>query len=184
MEKTIASQIEEAVLPLKADAIERAGKEAVDIIDRVRNKIEKAGFDLNVCAPFPKTFDPAYRQKHSKYILFNSLTRTRKSCLRGNEPRFADIDQNKVALFVEQSKTSAAVQYDAFVAKLSKKIGPVTAASLAGNHVWGFSILTVTKPNGEKENWKTQMIVNVSKLGTLFNQWPTRKIKKPIAAKV
>jgi hypothetical protein len=50
-------------------------------------------------------------------------------------------------------------------------------ASITGTHIWGHSVLTVTLPNGTVERWKTQQIVNQSKLGLLFNQWPSRKMK-------
>lgn len=61
------------------------------------------------------------------------------------------------------------------MAKLIGKIGPVTSATIKGNHVWGHSVLTITNPDAVVEHWKTRQIVNVSKLGKLFNQWPTRK---------
>jgi hypothetical protein len=36
----------------------------------------------------------------------------------------------------------------------------------------------VTTQEGEDQVWRTQMIVNVSVLGKLFNQWPTRQVGK------
>ena len=79
--------------------------------------------------------------------------------------------------FVQSAMEMAAAQYDAFVDQAGGKIGKCDAASLAGSHVWGHSILTVAK--GETvERWKTQQIVNQSVLGTVFNQWPTRKLKR------
>ncbi|MNE44768.1 hypothetical protein D3C80_1390130 [compost metagenome] len=93
------------------------------------------------------------------------------------DPDPARMSPNGCALFVKQAQENASAQYDAFIAKLEAKIGEVTAAILSGEHVWGHSILTVTKADGTTEKWKTQMIVNVSVLGNLFNQWPTRKVK-------
>ena len=34
-----------------------------------------------------------------------------------------------------------------------------------------------THADGTTHQWRTEMIINVSKLGALFNQWPTRKLK-------
>jgi len=99
-------------------------------------------------------------------------------CRRNNDPEIIRISDDLVARFIKIAKEDAAIQYDEFVAKLVIKIGKVTDATLFGNHVWSFSILTVTKEDGSIEKWKTQMIVNISKLGKLFNQWPTRKMKK------
>jgi hypothetical protein len=69
------------------------------------------------------------------------------------------------------------MQYTAFIQKLEGKVGAHTAAALDGSHVWGFSILTVTKADGTVEKWKTEQIINVSVLGKVFNQWPSRKVK-------
>ena len=95
-----------------------------------------------------------------------------------NDPVPVKMDREEIARFIKNSKEEAAAQYDAFVAKLIRKIGVVETAELTGNHVWSYSYLNVTKADGTKESWKTQMIVNVSKLGKLFNQWPTRKVGK------
>ena len=43
--------------------------------------------------------------------------------------------------------------------------------------MWGYSVLTVTKEDGSVERWKTQQIMNISVLGLLFAQWPSRKMK-------
>lgn len=175
-----------AVAPLKQDAIERAEKEALVLIERCTKQLEEKDFDINVVAPYPRygtycsTAD--YHYKASRHVLFMKLVsyRDKSPCRRfkDKEPEYVDICPEKVAKFIQESKEDAAIQYDAFVGKLVAKIGEVTEASLLGNHVWSFSILTVTKEDGSLEKWKTQMIVNVSKLGKLFNQWPTRKVKK------
>jgi uncharacterized protein YfeS len=69
--------------------------------------------------------------------------------------------------------------FDSYATKLAKKIDlHIISARLEGQ-LWSYSYLTVTVDvNGEEENqvWKTQMILNVSCLGKLFNQWPTRKV--------
>ena len=43
--------------------------------------------------------------------------------------------------------------------------------------MWSYSFLYVTTPSNGDQCWKTQQIINQSKLGKLFNQFPTRKIK-------
>jgi hypothetical protein len=175
--------IVKAVEPLKADAIKRAEEEANKIIQRVTDLLHQAGNDIQIAAPYPKSVGPNalwgehYHMALSKYKLFKSLTKSRKGSRSPNEPDFADIDQNLVQRFIKQSKEDAAFQYKQFIHKLVRKIGKVKDAVLEGNHVWGYSILTVTLPDDTKQKWKTQQIVNVSKLGKLFNQWPTRKVK-------
>ena len=83
---------------------------------------------------------------------------------------------NRVKKFIEQSIKDAEAQYDAFVIKLTEKIGVVNAAVLDGNHVWSESVLTVTLPTSEEQKWHTKQIINFSKLGKLFFQWPSRRL--------
>lgn len=170
--------IETAVAPLKSDAIARAAQEATKLVARVAADLEAAGNDREVAAPFPsyKLSREAYAVKNARYQTFVMLTTSRTASRRHGEPDLRDMDDAKIAWFVNMAQTDAAAQYDSFVAKLVAKIGEASTAVLVGNHVWSSSILTVETPNGT-QNWKTQQIVNVSKLGKLFNQWPTRKVK-------
>lgn len=171
--------IEAAVNPLKADAMNRAEKVARETIARVAAKLVAAGNDLKIAAPYPNSSlgRNEYMAKYATYKLYRSLCTWRKSGIGMHEPEMADMDSEKEAKFIEEAREDAAFQYDAFVAKLNKKIGPAKVARLEGNHVWSSSRLHVTKDDGTKEIWKTQMIINVSKLGKLFNQFPTRKVK-------
>lgn len=176
------NHIEAAVLPLKSEAIVRAEKEARAIVEQVAGLLDQAGGDLQICAPYPSAWNMGrneYLQKLSKYDLFRKLTSqiNPNGGRRPRDPEMAKMDSERIERYVEAAKKNAAEQYDLFVAKLNSKIGEVTAAELEGNHVWGYSFLTVTKPDNTKEIWKTQMIVNQSKLGLLFNQFPTRKVK-------
>lgn len=118
-----------------------------------------------------------YMRQLGVYNLFASLTRWRSGSVGMNDPMMADVVPEKVEKFVKEAEEDAAKEYDLFVAKLEEKIGACVSAELAGNHVWSHSILTVTKQDGTGERWKTQMILNVSKYGKVFNQFPTRKVK-------
>lgn len=173
--------IEEVVMPLKEDAMKRAEQNAREVVNKVREELKKVDGDMKKCAPYPSGFISRneYSLAYAKYNLYTKLTKTREGqpYRKMNDPHFVDVCPNAVKKFVDQAIKDAAAQYVAFVEKLVFKIGEVSAANLTGNHVWSFSILTVTKQDGTTENWKTQMIINVSKLGLLFNQWPTRKIK-------
>lgn len=156
--------IEAAVLPLKKDAIERAKQYAAEVAAKIAAELAQHGLD--VCAPYPQAWKAPtattdqYRAAKRKYDLYRSL-QTEKGR----------------AAFIQAAQDNAAAQYDMFVAKLNSKIGPVVLATLEGNHVWSHSFLTVETAAGELQIWKTQTIINVSKLGTVFNQFPTRKVK-------
>jgi hypothetical protein len=172
--------IEKAVNPLKKDAMDRAEKFAKETIAQVEKELVAAGNDLKIAAPYPDSWNMGrneYMMKLARYKLFQSLTLWRKSGIGSQDPCYADMDAARCADFVEGARKDAEEQYKAFVAKLNHKIGPAKAARLEGNHVWFHSHLFVTTAKGEKQIWKTQMIVNVSKLGKVFNQFPTRQVK-------
>lgn len=156
--------IEEAVRPLKEDAMNRAEKYAREVITQVIDAL--AAHSLDECAPAPRAWTAPtatveqYKAAQRKRDLYKGLR--------------SEAGQVK---FVQDARDNAAAQYEAFIGKLNSKIGTVTSAKLNGNHVWSHSILTVTKADGTTENWKTQTIINISKLGKVFNQYPTRKVK-------
>jgi hypothetical protein len=155
--------IEQAVSHLKAAAQDRAEQYARQIVTKAQADIAAKG-SIAAAAPYPKTWTVSgneYRAMVAKYKLY---------CLVQSE--------KGAAKYVQDARENAAAQYDAFVAKLNSKIGPVTSASLQGDHVWGYSNLTVVTASGETQVWRTQQILNVSKLGTVFNQYPTRRVSK------
>lgn len=175
----MTTAVETAVAPLKIEAIARARKEAGELVERVLAKIEAAGWDVKIVAPYPNSWNSsrnAYLEGKRKYDQARAFVRHVASSRGMKDPEIVVRDDVKIAAFINACAEGAAAQYDAFVAKLVAKIGEHSAAELTGSHVWGYSILTVTTPNGI-ERWKTQQIVNMSKLGLLFNQWPSRKMK-------
>ena len=93
-----------------------------------------------------------------------------------SEPCLVMMDAGRIELFLKQVALDAAADFDAYVGKLTKKVGDVVSAKVEGA-LWQGSRLTVTKADGSIERWNTQQIINVSVLGKLFNQWPTRKQK-------
>lgn len=173
------SLIAQAVEPLREAAIARAEKEARNFLLSISKKLEENNYDRNAFAPYPKGTDySGFSTKKAWYELVRRVTNSNWPGSRSpKDPDIAKMDFDVSYKFVEQQKKDASFEYDAFIAKLESKIGEVVSAELEGDHVWGYSFLTVEKADGSKEKWKTQMIVNVSKHGKLFNQFPTRKVK-------
>jgi hypothetical protein len=169
--------VEIAVAPVKADAIADAEKRARETIERHRAGLEAAGWDQNLWAPYPSSLKGDYHSANRKYRTCSALVEWIQPTTRRGEPCIVRMDDEKVARFVKEARELAAEQYDLFVAKLVRKIGDCESATLEGNHVWGSSMLTVFKLPGITERWKTQQIINFSKLGKPFAQWPSRKVK-------
>jgi len=153
-----------AVAPLKADAIDRAEQVARNIAKDVQTKLDAGHRFILPMQEMLKLSGLDYERYKLNQHFYYSLTLDNK------------ISDKKFKAFIAMYRADAAAQYDAFVLKLVGKVGPCISATLDGNHVWGYSILTVTKTN-TTERWKTQQIVNTSKLGKLFNQWPSRRMK-------
>ncbi len=175
------THVENAVAPLKEDAQKRAEEYANGIIAHIEKELAAAGWDVQKAAPFPNSMKcnrAEYVSQKAKHNLYRSVTSSRPGQyhLTMTSPCLVDMDTTRVAKFIAEARENAAAQYTAFVAKLVKKIGEHATAELTGNHVWGYSILTVTTPAGVRK-WKTQTIINTSKLGKVFNQYPTRLVK-------
>ena len=168
-----------AVQPLKTDAQRWAATVAREEIARMTAQLEAAGWDLNKVAPYPRAANVSreeYRTKKARYDRFSSVTRSLQPSHRLGEPVIVRLDENLVARFVQNHVDAVGAGYDAFVAKLEAKVGEHTGAILTGNHVWGWSFLSVETPAGAQV-WKTRQITNTSKLGLRFPQWPSRRVK-------
>lgn len=188
------------VHPLKADAIKNAGDRARRIVAKVQGELEAAGWNITTAAPgAPRSMSAwshEYKALNAKRSLFSTLTEedrdatsawhaaapqgdeeARRAYFRAGRPEIVRMSERGIARFVEMAEQGAALEYDAFICKLVAKVGDVDSAELTGSHIWAHSILTVRKGD-TVENWKTQQIWNVSKLGNEFPQWPTRLMKR------
>jgi hypothetical protein len=176
-----------AVHAQKAEAVKHAEKGARDHALKLLAELAAQGGNLNAYAPYPRSrgwsrsaADEAAINKHNLVL---RLTKPNESVgyqsysTDPNRPYFRVMDEEAVEKFVADAMGDAALQYDMFICKMVAKIGPAQSAELSGSHVWGYSFLDVVKPDGSRERWKTQQIVNYSKYGRPYYQWPSRKVK-------
>lgn len=170
-----------AVEPLRKQAVKRAVEAGKGQVERVRKALEEAGGDLQKAAPYPEYRDASYLFKTGERMLFQSLVEddpVHRRTYGIKDSHFVLMSEKKIKRFMENVKRDANSQFDAFVRKLTKKVGDdITSAEIDGNYVWDGSILTVKRSDDSTERWRTTMIVNVSKYGKMFNQFPTRKLK-------
>ncbi len=176
-----------AVEPLRVDAIKVAEEEGYEYIKGIEAHLEKFGWDIDLAAPrgdYRREPIPLYKVKEArrKQIEFLTVDKEKNRPYYSKDPRIVEICVDRVVRFIEIEKEMAAAQYEGFVYKLVSKIADHTSASLdpeAAQHgaVWGRSILTITKPDGSIQRWKTQRIFNRSVYGKIFMQWPTRLMK-------
>lgn len=174
-----ASPIAVAIEPLRALSVNSAERKARSIIADAHKELAAGGYDLKVVAPRPSRklmTTEEYERMTAKRILLASLTDRASSS--GVDSEVCVQSDSAEARFIEQAKAGASFEFDKYVVKMVEKIGSVVSAELDSrfsNNLWSYSILNVVTAGGEQQQWKTQQIVNVSKLGKLFNQWPTRQ---------
>lgn len=177
------AKLVEALEPTRAGAMDRSGEAAAKWAAERRAAFEAAGSSLLTLYPSPEhpgRFVGAWSPEYLAYVAERKrVEKARAAFLQIAEftGRGYTVTDATVAAYVEKARQAASDAHDAFVAKLTAKIGaPVLSASLKGSHVWDFSDLTV-EIEGGRQVWRTQMIVNCSVLGKLFNQWPSRQVK-------
>lgn len=179
MKQAQRSPIRQAVEPLIADAQKWAEQITREHIAKAEQQLAAADWDLEKVAPYPSSRNSRadFMAGERRYRFFRAFTTSRKSSRSMHDPNFCDPNPTAIEKIVKEAREDAAAKYEAFIAKLEQKVGAHTSAKLEGNHVWGWSFLTVQTPTGV-QIWKTQQITNVSVLGLYFPQWPSRKVKK------
>ena len=176
--ETHMTPIAQAVAPLKADAEERARAAARTLIDKTWGELEAVGWNADAVAPAPHgRMDRAtYKQAQARRAFVMSITVSATPTIRHGDPHVRLASEDAAARFVASCVADAAASFDAFVAKLQQKVGDHSAARMVVDGSWSYSVVEVETPAGT-QRWKTQQIINVSGLGTVFNQWPTRLMK-------
>lgn len=165
--------------PLKVDAVLKAANRAEAKVATAFETMAAAGWDLEKVAPYPRSSAvnrEAYSAAVDAHHFFARLTKNATGCHRPGTPDVREPDVAGVARFVQSYREGAAFQYDMFICKMVSKVGDCVEASIEGSHIWGSSVLTITKTD-RTERWYTHQIENVSKLGKYFPQWPSRLLK-------
>ena len=165
-----------AVAPRREAVVARSMEVMREHLTAVAQKLQ--GTDLSVVAAYPDSFrtnQEQYKRQQAFYSLARQVVTYTASDRPGASAPVTGLNEEGIERLVKQAGEEAAFSFDKYVAKLTAKVGECDAAEVVGP-LWGHSVLTVRK-GATVESWKTQQIVNVSCLGKLFNQWPTRKMK-------
>lgn len=161
------------VLESHIEEYKKAAKERTQqIIDYRLDLLKKADWDLNKVAP--RSYDKTAAAKRGA---FEAITKGTTYYPRPGQPDIREPDQNKINRYIEMNVQGAEASYLEFIHKMVEKVGkPVVNATMTGN-IWTNATLWVKCDDGEEQTWKTQMIINFSKYQTMFNQFPSRRVK-------
>lgn len=167
-----------ALQPAREQAALAARNAAANVVTAVRADLKAHGWNAATAAPLPTGHygSPQYVAAATKRNLYARLTEKVTSDWRDTTVRMHGV---KIGKFMEARERDALASYDAFIVKLTRKIGPdVATVTIDGSHVWDYSILTATFADGRVERWHTQQIINQTKYGEPYLQWPSRKLKR------
>lgn len=182
-----------AVEPARESAVAHATESARNYIAGIMDKIAAMNGDINAAFPYvdacrqPNCYITPVQKGANRarievegFVTVDEERHYREGVDREqqffNGVRYVTANEAAIARFYKQVEDQTNASFTAFVKKMVGKVGDCDSASMEGR-IWHYSILTVTK--GETvERWKTQMIVNVSCRGKVFNQFPTRKVKR------
>ena len=168
--------IREAVSTQRQEVVDMAKNKMARLIERHKDELMKADMKYFAYAPRPSAGrDANYKEKLALHLFIRQIVSVESNTPATVESVADGFNQQGIDRLIEQAGKEAAQGFEAYIKKLESKVGKYDSVDYFGD-LFSFSVLKVTK-DGVSESWKTQMIMNVSKYGKLFNQYPTRKVK-------
>lgn len=153
--------------------------------NRVLRELEEDGWDAQKRYAFPTgTYSRRqYVEGRARYELMTRLTDGQKASRSFFDPNLRKPKTDIAERIAEQAAKLAKDALEGYCLKLAGKItallddgATVKAVTYEGGlDPWGYSHVVVDASD-RPQRWRTRMIINVSCLGKLFNQWPTRLI--------
>lgn len=158
----------------RKEYITEANKRAKVYLKNLIDKLKKANWNQDDVAPYGRGSGES-----EMYHLYHALTdeKERIAFRKRSDPDIRKQSKAKEKKWLEDQAKIAELNYDAFINKMVQKIGePVVEATMKGS-IWTNATLDVVTASGEAQTWTTKIILNFSKFGKMFNQYPTRKKK-------
>lgn len=167
-------------------------------LDRLKAALATVNGDINKSHPYPSSqqsrksyvqaknqYDWAHRVTEKMELghapgdeqvnYGNGLVWVRHESYHVGAPHYVQIKQAAYDSAKAEAIKAADLAIDSYIYKLVGKIGNDIAHAGYSGYLWDGSVLTVKCADGEVQTWNTKCILNVSCLGTVFNQWPTRR---------
>lgn len=178
--------VERALAPTETALYTEFKVQMVRHYEGMLEKLRASDMDAEKAFPFPCSLMSRERYMCAKqaYDYCRSMT-TSANKLPWRSRNDPDIRQEKLSALSEIDDTArlqAKASLAAYTNKLAKKIHETGLLAeeieyRGGLDPWGWSHVVVNPNSPFQQVWKTKMIVNISCLGKLFNQWPTTLVK-------
>jgi hypothetical protein len=158
-------------------AVDRANQH----IDHMMGRLAAAGWNTKTLfpdqPPLENGSDPWKRQQHRERERDISQARLQYASVTDSTEKFNDAPRKasavKRAKFIEQQREGADQAYTGWIAKMSGKVGKPVVSAAADGDPWTGSILKVTTKDGGKQVWHTKSIINYTKYGDAYRQFPS-----------
>jgi hypothetical protein len=180
---TIVQILSKELAPYLTEMKKRYRDSGKQFVTTTEKNLKEHDWDLNKLVPRMKNiYDRKAYIEYQRYKQkIQTITTPDKDknpiVLRFDGPYYLQMAPGKIEAFLKSMEKDAEESFDSYIAKLAQKIGQeIKSADVQGN-LWNGSVLEVVTLANEVQRWKTQIIINRSKLGLLFNQYPTRLMK-------
>lgn len=185
-EKTKMNTLElliEALAPTELVLRAEYNRQLTARMEKVLAELAEDGWDARkrFAYPYGTMGKVAYRLQEARYNSCNFYTNGVKGSISMHEPNIRVAKTDNAERIAAQAEKLAKVALEGFCAKLAGKIdatgiAAVSVKYLGGTNPWGWTHILVNSGTTTSQVWRTKMIVNVSCLGKIFNQWPTRQV--------
>ncbi|PKO94022.1 MAG: hypothetical protein CVU15_01485 [Betaproteobacteria bacterium HGW-Betaproteobacteria-1] len=165
-------ELREQLKPYFAEFEEKCALDKKNQIEMLVKKLELNDMDINKTWPNPRYGVDILEYHYAiSFIDFKDKN-------YWNAPSPVKLNEEKIQKIIKCSKFMARESLDAYVTKLQEKIGEKVSSALIRGDLWEHSVLEVKTVSGKEIMFRTQKIVNSSKYGKAFYQFPTRRVSR------
>lgn len=177
--KTLAL-VTAALAPTEAILRKEFERQLAERVVNMLNELKLDGWDAQKRYAYPEgnMSRVAYLAQKARYDLCSKYTVTKGGSYSPRGPRIVS-PKAWSGMVAKEAAEMAKAALEGYCAKLAAKIDATgikceKVEYKGGLNPWGVSSIWV---NSVAQEWQTKMIINISCLGKLFNQWPTRLMK-------
>lgn len=186
MNAKLLALVTAALAPTEAILAAEYARQLIARHDKFTSLLVADGMDAKKNFDYPEGTLPRLRYvaQEARYDWMVKWTDGVKACRSHNEPNIRVMKGGHVAALESIAAKMAKDALAGYCAKLAGKMDKAYMGELiddvrysGGSNPWAYSFVTGYIGSKIVQQWKTKMIVNVSCLGKLFNQWPTTLLK-------